>query len=450
MSSLIQDIIGSIVSPRRRFGNAEAGRTMEELCNELLSNRGEVSGKRIGSTILNKYEEMDEDEKISFFSFLTEALDLDYESVAKAANEYGTEKSARNLQDLLQAAEPPRQELLRRLNQVPGATQALVSMRSDLLDLLKTNPGLKRLDLDFQHLLTSWFNRGFLDLRPISWETPANILAKIIQYEAVHAINDWNDLRRRLQPSDRRCFAFFHPSMPNEPLVFVEIALCKGIPASVQTVLEEQRDELNEEAADTAVFYSISNCQTGLRGISFGNFLIKQVATDLSVELPNLKTFVTLSPIPGLADWVAAEPDGLPDGLAQYLAGLQRQSVTDKSGEPLQELHGDLKILAAKYLLQAKRRDGLPVDPVARFHLGNGACVHMLHAAADITHKGVSQSYGLMVNYLYDMGKAETRHEDFAASGTVDASKQVRNLANSKYTKLDSITSGILHDEPSV
>lgn len=450
MNSLIQDIIGSIVSPRRRFGSGNMGRRVEDLCHELLSNRGEVSGKRIGSAILNKYEDMDDEQKVSFFTFLTEELDLDFENVARTANEYGTEKSASNLQDLLQASEPPRQELLRRLNQVPGATQALVSMRSDLLVLLKTNPALKRMDLDFQHLLASWFNRGFLDLRPISWETPANILAKIIQYEAVHAINDWNDLRRRLQPSDRRCFAFFHPSMPNEPLVFVEIALCKGVPGSVQSVLEEQRDELNEDAADTAVFYSISNCQTGLRGISFGNFLIKQVANDLSAELPNLKTFVTLSPIPGLADWVSQNTDDVPEGLSDHLAKLQQRSLADKSGEPLQEIAGDLKILAAKYLLQAKRRDGLPVDPVARFHLGNGACVHMLHAAADISHKGISHSYGLMVNYLYDMGKAETRHEEFASSGKVDTSKQVRNLANSKYTNFNSITSGIPHDEPSV
>src|SRR6056297_3810145 len=313
---------------------------------------------------------------------------------------------------LMQAGEPKRQEVIRRLNKVPGATGALVEMRADLLRHLHEAPEIGVLDLDFKHLFKSWFNRGFLVLRPISWESPAAILEKIIAYEAVHAIDSWSDLQRRLQPLDRRCFAFFHPAMPDEPLIFVEVALTKGIPGSIQTLLAENRESVLAEDTDTAVFYSISNCQAGLASISFGNFLIKQVASDLAAEMSNLKTFVTLSPIPGLASWA------------------EQESIEMPGDDPKQ-----MRALAAHYLLDTKRYDGLPVDPVARFHLGNGATVHAVHADADTSDKGRAQSGGAMVNYLYDLGKVAQNHEAFVTTQKVVASSDVRSAANAARTK---------------
>jgi len=276
------------------------------------------------------------------------------------------------------------------------------------LRLGRGTPELEALDLDFRHLFASWFNRGFLVLRPINWESPAHILEKITQYEAVHAIHSWDDLRRRLEPQDRRCFAFFHPAMPDEPLIFVEVALTRGTPGSVQALLTSERNTLREDEADTAVFYSISNCQAGLASISFGNSLIKQVAADLSAELPGLRTFVTLSPIPGLTRWLDAQ-------------GYEWQ---DASGE-------EMRALAAHYLLNAKTDNGDPVDPVARFHLGNGAIVHAVHAEADTSENGQAQSGGTMVNYLYDLAKVAQNHEQFATTRQMVATSEVRSLANS-------------------
>jgi malonyl-CoA decarboxylase len=335
---------------------------------------------------------------------MTHALDIDARAVRDTLKTYQDAPSKQSYRAFAKASEPARQELTRRLNQVPGATGQLVAMRKDLLRFLRDNPTLEPLDADFQHLFSSWFNRGFLVLRPINWSSPAEILEKIIEYEAVHAIDSWDDLRRRLQPSDRRCFGFFHPAMAGEPLIFVEVALTKGIPNSVQDLLADGRDPIDAEDADTAVFYSISNCQAGLAGISFGNSLIKQVAADLSRDLPSLENFVTLSPIPGLSKWLkAAEPMISPDVCEQALA--------------------------AHYLLEAKRPDGMPLDPVARFHLGNGAMVHAVHAGADVSENGMAQSNGAMVNYLYDLSKVTTNHEQFVAEKIVIASPDVRTLS---------------------
>lgn len=438
-ASFIQDIIASVLDRSFSIGSGQDGRPIEELCSELLSRRGETSSNKIGSAILNKYAKFSDEEKLSFFKFLTESLDLDAQDVERYARAYQEEATTETLQLLIKAAEPPRQELLRRLNHVPGATAFLVNMRQDLLALLHQHPSLKRTDIDFSHLLMSWFNRGFLVMRPISWETPANILAKIIQYEAVHAINDWDDLRRRLQPGDRRCFAFFHPSMSDEPLVFLEVALCKGIPTSVQEVLSEDRSTLSPEQVDTAVFYSISNCQKGLQGISFGNSLIKQVVRELSQEMPNLKTFVTLSPIPGLAKWLAKADDELPEFLAENLAEAQAAAINNEDLSGIEIETNNLKSLTARYLVHAKRSDGLPLDPVARFHLGNGALIYEVHAMADTSTNGLSQSFGTMVNYQYDIPKVEKYHEDFAKDGTVNASKAIQSKAAARLSQTASI-----------
>ncbi|MGF1445220.1 MAG: malonyl-CoA decarboxylase [Pikeienuella sp.] len=406
--SLLADLLATVFERRGdpRGTTAADNRPIAALVADLIGARGEVSGRALAQAILDRFDAMDDAHRCAFFRLLGEELTLDPAALRAALDRYETGQTKASYRAVMAAAEPPRQELIRRLNQVPGATHALVEMRADLLRLGRGDGALEALDLDFRHLFASWFNRGFLVLRPISWESPAHILDKIIAYEAVHAIGNWDDLRRRVEPQDRRCFAFFHPAMPDEPLIFVEVALTRGIPGSIQALLAEDREVLAPNQADTAVFYSISNCQAGLAGISFGNSLIKQVAADLSIEQPGLATFVTLSPIPGLLDWIAAE------GFAPDLQDDQ-----------------EMRALAARYLLRATRDDGLPLDPVARFHLGNGASVHQIHAGADSAAKGQAQSAGVMVNYLYDLAKVSQNHEMFATTQEIAAASEVRNLA---------------------
>lgn len=415
-SGFFQDLLGSVFERGNVLRSINDNRPIDELCDALLSNRGEVSARKIGTALLERYEKLDAEQKTAFFTHLNDNLDVNVDAVKAAADAYAIDPSPANLETLMKVSEPRRQELLRRLNQGSDATGRIVSMRKDLLSMLRENPALRRTDLDFDHLLASWFNRGFLVLRRISWETPANILEKIIEYEAVHAINDWDDLRGRLEPEDRRCFAFFHPSMPGEPLVFVEVALSKGIPDSIQSVLSQSPPSLAGEDANTAVFYSISNCQAGLRGISFGNSLIKQVVDDLSVALPNLKTFVTLSPVPGFSKWVKNEIAEHPDHPGQEL--LEPGTNSELAEQ-----------LAAYYLSRAKRGDALPIDPVARFHLGNGAQLHAILPDADTSEKGKQQSFGVMVNYMYRLSRVEANHQAFAESAAIAQSSTVTSLA---------------------
>lgn len=403
--SLFADLLSTVFENRYRFGLArQDDRPVSALTEALVAATDEVSAQALAHQIIDRYAAWNDEEKLAFFHHMAEELDLDPDRVRAALDAYAADVSKASYRAFASAAEPPRQELIRRLNQVPGATRQLVRMRADLLRLGRGDERLMALDLDFRHLLSSWFNRGFLVLRPINWESPAHILEKIIAYEAVHEIDSWDDLKRRLQPADRRCFAFFHPAMPDEPLIFVEVALTRGVPGSVQGVLAEEREALTADQANTAVFYSISNCQAGLAGISFGNSLIKQVAADLSLALPGLKTFVTLSPVPGFVKWLQAE-------------GLDPDSDTA------------LRQYAAHYLTRAKRKGTQPLDPVARFHLGNGAQVHALHAGADTSPKGQAQSRGVMVNYLYDLSRVSQNHEKFATRGEIATSSEVRSLA---------------------
>ncbi|NCQ24975.1 MAG: decarboxylase [Rhodobacteraceae bacterium CG17_big_fil_post_rev_8_21_14_2_50_63_15] len=405
--SMLADLLATVFE--RRYRGAEAAdrhnRSIEDMCHDLLGGSGEVSGMALARLILDSYAAKQDAEKVAFFSFLTNRMGVDPEAVRHTLEAYETAPDRATYRDFLAASEPPRQEVARRLNQVPGATAQLVAMRADLLRLSRDTPALAVLDLDFKHLFASWFNRGFLVLRPINWSSPADILEKIIAYEAVHAIDSWEDLRRRLAPQDRRCFGFFHPAMPDEPLIFVEVALSRGIPGTIHDVLSEDRAVIGAHQADTAVFYSISNCQEGLAGISFGNSLIKQVVADLSQELPGLKTFVTLSPIPALIRWLAENGALLPK-------------------EPEAR-----RALTAVFLLEAKRPDGTPYDPVARFHLGNGASIHAIHADADLSSNGQTQSGGVMVNYLYDLARISQNHERFVGSGRIAASPEVKALA---------------------
>lgn len=381
-------------------------RSTEELITALLGNSGEVSGSNLSREILSRYARMNQAEKIAFFRYLATDLDIDPTQIRKHLARYEVKPEQAHYQAFLQAAAPKRQALIRRLNEVRTATQSLVEMRAELLSLLPQEARLAPVDLDFKHLFTAWFNRGFLVLRAINWHTPADILEKIIRYEAVHEITSWDDLRSRLQPEDRRCFAYFHPAMPDEPLIFVEVGLTQSTPDSIQSLLSEERQFIPAAAADTAVFYSISNCQAGLAGISFGNSLIKQVVTELSQELPNLKTFITLSPILGYARWLNGQH-------------ANPRELTDTEHQQW----------AAHYLLTAKKPSGAPLDPISRFHLGNGASMHAIHSNADISTKGQKQSLGVMVNYLYDLRHIASNHEGFAAQQKIAASNQIKHLS---------------------
>lgn len=407
--SFLGDMLTTLFERQRPKTSASDDRSIQDMCLALLDAEGEVSGIALAQAIITRYARMQFDEKRAFFAFLNGDLEVDVKALEKAVGSYQVSGSVTDYRQLAACAEPRRQELLRRINQAPGATQALVHMRSDLLAALEDAPELARTDLDLQHLLRSWFNRGFLVLRQISWETPASILEKIVEYEAVHAISDWDELRRRLYPEDRRCFAFFHPAMPDEPLIFVEIALTQNVPSSIQNVLANDREYRHAHETQVAVFYSISNCQKGLKGISFGNLLIKQVVTELRQELPGLETFVTLSPIPQFTDWLQSQNNP------------SFCDVLDGSAPPER-----VRSVAATYLMAAKTPDGAPYDPVARFHLGNGAQIYAVHGAADLSENGIRQSGGAMVNYEYDLNLIEQNHERFVQEGAISTSSGFR------------------------
>ena len=431
--SYLQDLLSSLFERREGPAPKADARDLLALGQSLLADTGEVSGLQMAGSLLENYAHADDDQKLAFFKSLASDFDIDTAELNRQTEAYAKNRDAATLTQLLDVAEPRRQELLRRLNAVPGGTEKLVRMREDLLKVLRQDKTLSRIDVDFEHLFASWFNRGFLVLRPIDWTTPAHILEKIIRYEAVHAIDSWDDLRRRLQPPDRRCFAFFHPAMPDEPLIFVEVALSKGIPGSIQTVLAEDRHPQSPETADTAVFYSISNCQKGLRGVSFGNFLIKQVAQDLAQSLPNIKTFVTLSPVPAFMAWLKQTAADEGNEQIEQLHLEASMMTPQNADEASPETAAALKSLAARYFLQEQRPKGGPIDPVARFHLGNGASLKAIHWLGDRSENGIRQSAGMMVNYLYDLKTVDANHESFSRDKQVIASRDVTNLLDTKF-----------------
>jgi malonyl-CoA decarboxylase len=405
-----------------------------KLSEGLISRRGEASGVALARMILDRYATLSQRDRFAFLRRTAERFGSDDAAIETAIAAYREHPSRASLSALHAAAEPKSQELIRRLNLASGGTLSLVRMREDVLDLVQAmrtekDEGLEAaesLDSDFEHLFSSWFNRGFLVLRRIDWTTPAHILEKIIRYEAVHEISDWDDLRRRIEPADRRCFAFFHPALLDEPLIFVEVALTTAIPAAIGPILAQKREALAPREATTAVFYSISNCQRGLAGVSFGNFLIKQVVEDLCRELPALRTFATLSPAPGFGAWLdrergADQPLGLTPEDRDALRALDDENWHADPAKA-EGLRKALIPAAAYYFLRAKTSRGRPLDPVARFHLGNGARLERLNHRGDVSPKGLAQSKGLMVNYLYDLGSIEKNHETYANLGTVIAS----------------------------
>ena len=429
--SNIADRGRSIIDLTWTRSEARSAEGLVGLCRQLISGSGEASNLALSSEVLDGYAALKRPQKTEFFKALNDGLGAPREKLEAAARAFLAEPSAKTELALGKAAEPMRRELLRRLNSAPGATLKLVRMREDLLADMKEHPELRYADGDFAHMFTSWFNRGFLELRRIDWQTSAAILEKVIAYEAVHAINDWDDLRARIAPEDRRLYGFFHPRLPDEPLIFVEVALTETMAASVTDILRSDRQVINANHAKAAMFYSISNCQAGLKGISFGNFLIKQVVAELQQEDLPLKTFATLSPIPTLAKWISKLPESgeptLKEEAAKPLMSLQDQHWADLPASA--EIGKVLTALTAHYLLNEKGSGSRPADPVARFHLGNGARLQRINWLADLSHAGQKQSYTLMVNYLYKLDEIEKNHEIFARSGSIAASREVIKLA---------------------
>jgi malonyl-CoA decarboxylase len=455
--SFFQELMNSIAEqsrallPKALFG-AAGGDSIEVLARALMSGRGEASGVAIARQLLIQLKKASTDERLQFYRFLADELQPDAADVADAARAYLDQPSEKSLARLQSAAYSPRMEFFRRLNLAPGATAEIVALRADLVRHLKSDDALAAVDRDLQRLLTSWFNRGFLVLRRIDWQTPAAILEKIIAYEAVHEIRGWDDLRRRLDPKDRRCFAFFHPALVDEPLIFVEVALTREIPGTISAVLDAHRDD-DDVPPTTAVFYSISNCQEGLKGISFGNFLLKQVVEDLVRDSPSLKTFVTLSPVPSFARWLdrvlAIDGEtGLDPDERAILARLDDPRWVDDIAKGVpgsEELKPVVLSLAAQYFLAVRSADERPVDPVARFHLGNGARLERLNWLADTSERALREAHGLMVNYRYELTEIERNHEAYAQDGTVAASRSVRALLKSGAQIKDvAATSGLL------
>ncbi|MCG6968058.1 MAG: malonyl-CoA decarboxylase [Chromatiaceae bacterium] len=418
---------------------------LPDLCRRLIAGRGEASNIALAREILQRFEMLDEQDKTGFLITLAEEFGPDAGRISDAVAAFRNDQPA-TLVRLLEAVEPPRQELFRRLNMAPLGTASLVAMRAQLLDRLGDHPLLSAVDADLRHLLASWFNRGFLRLQRLDWHSPAVVLERLMRYESVHPIQGWDDLRRRLGV-DRRCFGFFHPALPDEPLIFVEVALTRTISAEIAPLIDPQAPTSDPDAADTAMFYSINNALRGLRGISFGNFLLKQVLSDLATELPQLRHFATLSPMPRFAaglqrllngeieDWPTERLDAV---LADHQAALaqhggeaspcaalrQLLSAPATRDEPL--LAEPLARLALVYLSELKQPGGGCLDPVAAFHLANGATLERINAFADRTLKGEAQSHGMMVNYRYDPDQVVANHEAFVRAGRIVMSRALQ------------------------
>ncbi|RJE79620.1 malonyl-CoA decarboxylase domain-containing protein [Paracoccus sp. JM45] len=391
-------------------------------CSVLMGRIGDAARVAVAEQALTAYSQLQPDEKRYFFQSLRDDYGVDAGKIRQAYATWHKNPDAGAVANLFCAVEPARQTLLRRLNLAPGATSQLVAMRQDLLQAIRNDPTLAPIDQDFSHLLTSWFNRGFLSMRRIDWNTSAAILEQIMRFESVHKMQGWDDLKRRLSPDDRRLYAFFHPATGDVPLIFVEVALTLGMPDAIAPILTAPESDTHVEA-DTAVFYSINNSLAGLKGVSFGNFLIKQVVAELSRDLPNLKSFVTLSPAPGFARWLAYQND---DRAAALSAALSANDWQD-APERIKALRPEVEALAARYIVTERQDSGLPPDPVARFHLGNGASAHRLNWPADMAPSAQKAAHGLMINYLYELTQIETRHEAFVRDGHVAHGLQLAN-----------------------
>lgn len=383
---------------------------LEEAFRALARLRDEAAARSLAEVVVRRYDRLRapdaSDERRSLFRFLASSFGPDPAALDVAIATWNQDRSPDAANSLWRAAEAPRLDVFRAINLADDGIHTLLRMRGDLLDL--RDPGLAAVQHDLAYLLASWFNRGFLELRGIDWTTPAMTLEKLIEYEAVHEIRGWDDLRRRLQ-DDRRCYGFFHPSLPAEPLIFVEIALLDGLATNIADVIDAPTpDPSRAGPPDTAIFYSITNCQPGLRGIPLGDFLLKQVIDELRRTVPSLTRFSTLSPVPGLRAWAEGEGAGPGD--------------VDEGDDPL-------RALTARYLLTAKRGTE-PLDPVARFHLRNGARLEQINPGGDRSAKGIHESYGVLVNYLYDPAALADNHDAYVNDGRVAHSDQIAALTD--------------------
>jgi malonyl-CoA decarboxylase len=387
-----------------------------DLAGALLSLRGRASGPALASAFFELYEASDLPARQAFLAQIHDQHPRDAAAIDKEIARWQDKRDEASAQALHIATESSAQKLVGMLNLAPQGTQRLIAMRSDLLKATDQGPGLKALDRELEDAFTAWFNAGFLELRRIAWDSPAALLERIIKYEAVHEIAGWNELRRRVEPVDRRCYGFFHPQMHDDPLIFVEVALTAELPSAIAQITAEKRNTVDPRQASHAIFYSISNCQEGLRGIPFGNYLIKRVVGLLKEELPQLKCFATLSPVPGFAKWLEAEK------------GPIAKDAGGKAGAKLPPAK-ELRREAARYLTTARSKRGGPADSVAKFHLGNGARLEAIHAEADLSANGLKQAHGMMVNYVYDLAEIEANHFALMELGTVAASKAVLALA---------------------
>jgi len=400
------------------------------LCDELLSNKGIVFGITVARDITNLYQNLSNENKLIFFKKINEKYKPNYQKVDEAIKYYTKSKNEKNLSQLFITVEGKRRELFRRMNIAPNGTSIIVKLREDLLKFIKDNEELEQLDNDLRHLFKAWFNPGFLKLERITWETKAVILEKIIKYERVHQMKDMSALKRRLG-EDRRFFSYFHPALEDEPLIFVQVALTNNLGKSIQEIMKPNTSEQKEY--DTATFYSISNCQDGLTRVTLGHFLIKRVLYELEEELPNIKRFGTLSPIPGFADWFFYQKD-------KKIQNILGKSSTDLSFLKSADLKiGDGRIvlfqkdiikLVAHYLVNEKNREGLPIGDVTRFHLRNGATLEDIVINANISEAGYKSSFGIMVNYLYELNDIEKNNENFVNNKKVICSDKVRKYLN--------------------
>jgi malonyl-CoA decarboxylase len=439
-------------TPRPDLSADDASRLHQQMLRCLDGRGGGVTARARAADLGRTYLSLEPLGRERFLQLLAREFDVDHDEIKQRCEALieATELSERTAGEraLRAALEPPRITLLRQFNALPDGVKFLVDRRAELLDLGVRDPLLKGLEDDLKRLLANWFDIGFLELQRITWESPAALLEKLMIYEAVHEIRGWTDLKNRLD-ADRRCFAFFHPRMPDEPLIFVEVALVSGMAGDVHALLDEAAPIGDPHTADAAIFYSISNCQRGLAGISFGDFLIKRVADALAIELPRLKIFATLSPLPGFVSWLERQTQAEPADLLlpaeriaiaafgegqseNNLLALLKQEDWHKDQHITEVLHEPLMRLCARYLLRERTPSGRALDPVAHFHLSNGARVERLNWLGDVSAKGLQQSAGIMVNYLYRLGDIDANHEAYRGEGRVAASSALRNLARAK------------------
>ena len=418
--NFFSDLINSLFDKTNRKKNfsflfeKKQSKSLYDYIENIYEAKGEISALSYSEELFDLLDEIDDKTFIKFFHYLEKNYDLEINSLYQILKNYEKRKDYNFYKDFKNITETKRSEIFRRLNSTQHGTIKLVKLREKLLRFLGKYPNLRKIDYDLSSLFKDWFNRGFLILKPIDWETPANILEKIIEYEAVHQIKSWDELRSRLEPEDRKCFAYFHPAMEDEPLIFIEVALTKDIPKNITEILEPNRSRIDSQEATTAVFYSISNCQNGLQGISFGNFLIKQVAKDLEKNFSKLTKFVTLSPVPGFVKWLEKNDSKLHKKLVNKL----NISNIEKNKSLINKLIFD-------YFFISNREDNLPNDPVARFHIGNGAILENINFLGDVSEKGLQQSLGTMVNYLYDLEEVEKNHEKYVVDKKINTSKRL-------------------------